>query len=132
VTHDSRDVLETTYDAFAKGDIDTATASFADDIDWRVNGPSPVAGTYTGKDAVLGFFPRMMALYEGTLRVEVTAMLADEHHGFVWVTESADRPGEVAYTGVHVWSFRDGRCTRFESYYDDTYADFWSAWFESP
>jgi ketosteroid isomerase-like protein len=116
------------YEAFAQGDIDTVISTVTDDIEWRVNGPSPVAGTYRGKEAVLGFFSRMMAPYEGTLRVDVVAMLADDHYGLVRVAERAERPGDgVAYSGIHAWEFRDGRCSRFESYYDDTYAEFWSA-----
>ena len=34
---------------------------------------------------------------------------------------------DLAWTGVHVWGFRDGKCARFESYYDDAYSEFWSA-----
>jgi ketosteroid isomerase-like protein len=46
----------------------------------------------------------------------------------VSVRESAERPaGGLAWTGVHVWEFRGGQITRFESYYDDAYAEFWSA-----
>ena len=100
--------------------------SLPDDVEWHVNGPSPVAGTYSGKDAVLDFFGRMMAQYEGTLSVRVAAMVANDAHGFVLVEESASRPGDVTYTGVHVWSFRGDQAARFESFYDDTYADFWS------
>jgi uncharacterized protein len=127
MSRSNKDLLTALYDAFGKGDIEAVKRSLADDIDWRVYGPSPVAGRYRGKDAVLGFFPKMMAQYEGTLRVEVTATVADEHDGFVKVTESAERPAEVAYSGVHVWGFHDGKCARFESYYDDTYANFWSS-----
>ena len=123
----NRSLLAAIYDAFSTGDMETVLGSLADDIEWRVYGPSPVAGTYTGKDEVLGFFPRMMAQYEGTLTVRVTAMVAGERDGFVKVQESAERPAEgVTYSGVHVWGFRDGKCARFESYYDDRYGDFWS------
>jgi hypothetical protein len=46
----------------------------------------------------------------------------------VLVSESASRPVEgLAWTGIHVWGFRHGKCARFESYYDDAYIDFWSA-----
>jgi ketosteroid isomerase-like protein len=70
----------------------------------------------------------MTAPYEGTLRVEVVAIVADDDHGFVAVKESAQRPSTgLAYTGVHVWDFPDGKIARFESYYDDTYTAFWSA-----
>jgi uncharacterized protein len=128
----SRQTLETVYDAFGRGDMETVAAMYADDIEWCVNGPSPVAGTYEGKDAVFGFFERMMAQYDGTLQVEVTAMAADELHGFVRVRESASRPDDVTYTGIHAWDFKDGRCSRFESYYDDAYYEFWRAQRERP
>ena len=127
MSHPNRDLLTSIYDAFGRGDMEPVMASLADDIDWRVYGPSPVAGHYRGKDAVLEFFPKMMAQYDGTLRVEVTATVADEHDGFVKIRESADRPAEVAYAGVHVWGFQDGKCTRFESYYDDVHAGFWAS-----
>jgi ketosteroid isomerase-like protein len=106
--------------------MEAVGAAYADDIEWRVNGPSPVSGTYEGKEAVFGFFQKMMAQYEGTLSVRVAAMVANDAHGFVLVEESASRPGDVTYTGVHVWSFRGDQAARFESFYDDTYADFWS------
>jgi ketosteroid isomerase-like protein len=68
-----------------------------------------------------------MAPYEGTLRVQVTAIVADDEHGFVAVRESAERPAKgLAWTGVHVWEFRNGNIARFESYYDDAYSAFWS------
>jgi ketosteroid isomerase-like protein len=123
----SQKTLETIYDAFGRGDMETVGAAYADDIEWRVNGPSPVSGTYDGKDAVFGFFSRMMDQYEGTLKVEVTAMVADDDAGFVAVQESASRPDAVNYSGIHAWRFRDGKCAEFESYYDDTYYDFWAA-----
>jgi uncharacterized protein len=122
----SQETLERLYDAFGRGDMDTVGASYTDDIQWRVNGPSPVAGAYEGKAAVFGFFEKMMAQYDGTLRVEVTAVVADDEHGFVSVRESASRPDEVAYRGIHAWRFRDGKCSGFESFYDDAYYDFWS------
>jgi ketosteroid isomerase-like protein len=127
VTAVSREALERLYDAFGRGDMEAVGAWFTDDIAWRVNGPSPVAGSYEGPDAVFAFFGRMMDQYEGTLRVDVTSMVADEQHGFVGVRESATRPDEVTYGGVHAWRFRDGRCCGFESFYDDSYRDFWTS-----
>jgi ketosteroid isomerase-like protein len=99
----SRQALARLYEAFAQGDIDTVMATLTEDIERRVNRPSPVAGTYRGKEAVLGFFSRMMAPYEGTLRVDVVVMLADDHHGLVRVAERAERPGDGVEGGFK-WS----------------------------
>lgn len=69
-----------------------------------------------------------MALYEGTLRVQVISVLADDRCGVVRVAERAERPGEgLSYSGVHVWELRDGRCCSFESLYGDSYSRLWSA-----
>ena len=40
----SRGTLEALYDAFGRGDMEAVAATYADDIEWRVNGPSPVTG----------------------------------------------------------------------------------------
>ena len=81
MSHPNRNLLERIHESLAQGDVDTLIASLTDDIEWRVHRPSPVAGTYVGKQEVLGFFPRMMAPYEGTLRVEVLAIVADDATG---------------------------------------------------
>lgn len=115
------------YDAVARGDLAAGFGLLGDDIEWRVHRPSPAAGTYHGKQEVQDWFGRMAAPYEGTLQVSTPAMVVDEHHGFVLVRESAERPAPVSYTGVHAWQFAGGKICRFESYYDESYIEFWSA-----
>jgi ketosteroid isomerase-like protein len=128
VARSGRDTVAAFYDACARGDMDAAISLLTDDIEWRVNGPAPVAGLYRGKAEVLAFFQRMMAQYEWTLQADVLAVLADGDHAMVRVFERAERPGVgVAYSGVHAWELRDGWCCRFESFYNDTYTEFWSA-----
>ena len=71
MSHSNRELLAKIYHSLAPGEVGTLVASLAEDIEWRVHRPSPVAGTYKGEHEVLGFFPRMLAPYEGTLRVQV-------------------------------------------------------------
>jgi len=69
----------------------------------------------------------MMELYEGSLWVEVRDVLANDDHGVVLTTEHGSSQGEtVEFTTVHLWSIRGGKCTRFTSYEDDVYHQFWS------
>ena len=77
MSHPNRELLAKIYDRLGRGDFGPLVALLADDIEWRVHRPSPVAGTYRGEREVLGFFPRMLAPYEGTLRVQVRAIAAD-------------------------------------------------------
>jgi ketosteroid isomerase-like protein len=127
VTTANRHLLGDFYDAVGRGDLATAFELLSDDIEWRVHRPSPSAGTYRGKQEVLEWFGRMAAPYEGTLRVNAPAMVANDRYGFVLVQESAERPAPISYTGVHVWRFADGKISQFESFYDETYSEFWSA-----
>ena len=48
------------YEAFDNGDVDTVLQLFAEDIKWHVGGQSKYAGDYDGRDAVFGFFGRLM------------------------------------------------------------------------
>jgi ketosteroid isomerase-like protein len=127
VTPTTARLLVDFYAAVGRGDLATAFELLSDDIEWRVHRPSPSAGTYHGKQELLDWFGRMAAPYEGTLRVSAPAMVANGQYGFVLVNESAERPAQISYTGVHAWQFADGKICRFESYYDESYSDFWSA-----
>lgn len=119
------------YEAFARGDIPTVLEMFADDISWHVSGRSPLAGTYTGHDAVLDFFGLLGQLSNGTFRMDVRAVLGDDfEHVAVIVTEHAERNGTHASLElVHVWRVENGKATRFQAYVYDEYAldAFWSS-----
>ena len=114
------------YDAVGRGQLPNAVDLVSDDIEWRVHRPAPSAGAYHGKQKALDWLSRMATPYEGSLRVSAPAMVADAQYGFVLVYESAERPAPISYTGVHVWQFADGKISRFESYYDESYTEFWS------
>jgi ketosteroid isomerase-like protein len=92
-----------------------------------VSGDSPVAGDYSGPDAVLGFLSKMMELYGGTLRLDVIDVLANDDLGIVVTEERAEYDGKaLEYSGIHGWEFRDGKLARFQNYTDDTYNRFWA------
>jgi uncharacterized protein len=97
------------YAAFAKGDFNTLNDLFAEDVLWHVDGRNQLAGEYRGRDAVYGFFGRLMELTEGSFHLDVLALLADDDHAMALVTESASRGGRRAETlNVHVFRMRDG------------------------
>jgi len=127
MSHPNETMLRTAYAGFSIGDMAPLTDMLSDDITWHAAGTSPVSGDYVGKDEVFGFFAKMMELYGGSLRVEVRDVLANDDHGVVLTTEHGSSQGEtVEFTTVHLWTIRDGKCTRFVSYEDDVYHHFWS------
>jgi ketosteroid isomerase-like protein len=109
--------------------MDTINELFADDVVWHVAGRSAIAGDYTGKDQVFGFFGKLQELSGGTSTVEVHDMQANDEHGVAIVIESATRNGR-SYRGraVHVFHLRDGKVTEFWDAQVDQYSadEFWA------
>ena len=51
-----KDVVVRYVTAVADGDVDTITASFADDATWTYPGDVPLTGTWTGRDTIINDF----------------------------------------------------------------------------
>jgi uncharacterized protein len=111
------------YAAFAKGDFAALNDLFADDVLWHVEGRNQLAGDYRGRDAVYGFFGRLIELTEGTFHVDVHAVLADDAHGVALVVTTGSRAGRSVTTkNAHVFHLRDGMVTEFWDASTDQYA----------
>ena len=127
--HPNLDLLRRGYAAYAAGDMDTINELFADDVVWHVAGRSAIAGDYTGKDQVFGFFGTLQELSEGTSGVEVHDLLANDEHGVAIVIESGTRNGR-SHSGqaAHVFHLRDGKVIEFWDAQVDQYSadEFWA------
>jgi len=125
--HPNATLLRDAYEAFGNGDLGPLLAALADDISWHDSTLGPLAGDYTGKDQVLGLFGQMTEVYRGTLRLEAVDVFANDARSVVLTQEAGTVGGDqLTWTGVHLWEFRDGRCTRFTAYADADYQRFWS------
>jgi ketosteroid isomerase-like protein len=99
------------YAAFAKGDFDVLTDLFADNIVWHNGGRNRLTGDYRGREAVFGFFARLMEVTDGTFRIDLHAVLADDEHGVALAIVTASRDGqerEVQRGGRHAHARRPG------------------------
>ena len=127
--HPNVERLRKGYEAYSTGDLAVLNDLFADDISWHIAGRSQVAGDYKGRDQVFGFFGKLMELSNGTTKIEVHDLLANDDHGVALVTGSASRNG-VDFRGqdVHTFHFRDGKVVEFWDSPLDQYAadEFWS------
>ncbi len=111
------------YAAFAKGDIAALNDLFAEDIVWHVAGRSQLAGEYRGRDAVYGFFAKLMEVTENSFQLDVHAILADDTHGVALVFGRASRSGRtVEAPEAHIFHLRDGMVTEFWDATTDQYA----------
>ena len=112
--HPNVDRIRDGYAAFAKGDFAALNDLFAEDLLWHVNGRSQFAGEYRGPEAVFGFFGKLMEVTEGSLRVDLHALFADDDHGVALVVTPASRGGRsVSVNVAHVFHMRDGKVVEF-------------------
>ncbi|MEU0480853.1 nuclear transport factor 2 family protein [Streptosporangium sp. NPDC006013] len=100
------------YEALGKGDLDAATALLTDDSVLHVPGRSTNTGTYEGREAVIGFVVKAATLSQGTLRLDVHRVLADDEAAVALATYTATRPGRsvpLENNLAHVITMRDGK-----------------------
>ena len=127
--HPNVERLRKGYNAYSTGDMAVLNDLFAEDILWHIAGRSQLSGDYKGRDAVFGFFGKLMELSGGTSSLEVHDLLANDEHGVALVTGSGERNGK-SFRGadVHTFHFRDGKVVEFwDSPLDQYEADeFWA------
>ena len=109
--------LREAYEAFGKGDLDRLAELWTADIAWHEPGRNELSGEYTGPPAVFDMFRRTMELSEGSLRVEVRTVLADDTDGVAVVRLSAHR-------GDRTLDVMAAHVVRFDG---DRVAEFWEA-----
>jgi ketosteroid isomerase-like protein len=127
MSHAYEDTLRTVYDAFGRGDMDTAMGLLTEDVEFDIDGRTPWSGKYSGKGGVLDFFGKLMELSGGTFRLEILDVLANDEHGVVLTLERGERDGKaVENRAVHVWDMRDGKCAKFRGYNEDVWNEFWA------
>jgi len=99
------------YDAFAAGDFDALRELLSDDVVWHAKG-TPFDGDYVGQDEVFGFFGRLYEATDGTMRIDVHDILANEDHVTALCTTTATRNGITSSQQmVQVFHVRDGLTT---------------------
>ena len=106
-------LLRGAYEAFGKGDLAALDDVFAEDIRWHEPGRNQLSGTHEGRTAVYAMFGRLMEITEGSFRIELGAVLADDDHAAAVVSITARRgDNSFSVTNVHVSRFAGDRGRR--------------------
>ena len=109
----------------SRGD-QTLPDAFADDVTWWVPPGSDMAGTYEGKNAVLGLFAQGVSLYSHTepFQVEVQELVAEGDVVCAQVVISATTAKGTPYRNHYHFAFtiRDGKIRAVKEYVDTQYA----------
>jgi uncharacterized protein len=119
-------LVQSAYEAFGRGDMAALAEVMADDIEWVDSGDpedDPNAGTFKGKEAVLGWFGGLGSTRDYTT-FEPREFIAqnDKVVSLVYAEATVRQTGRAFVNHeAHVWTFRDGKVARFQIY-DDTAA----------
>ena len=114
---------QSAYEAFGRGDMPALAEMMADDIEWVIPGApneNPVAGTYRGKDEVLGWFGKLAEdLDFSTFEPREFIAQGDKVVSIVYAEATVRGTGRsVVNNEAHVWTFSDGKLARFQVYFD--------------
>jgi uncharacterized protein len=95
--------------AFSTGDWPAIRSIFADNVTFHFPGDNAFSGDYKGREQSLEMLARISAWTEGSLRVKLHDVLANEQHGVLLYTVSA-KHGEksLTYRYIDIYHFRDG------------------------
>jgi ketosteroid isomerase-like protein len=117
------------YAAFQAGDLEKVRSLFTEDITWQIPGHNHFSGAHSGIDKVLDLFMRNFAETNGTFKVELHDVLANDEHGVALATVSGQREGKsLSDRYTHVVHFRDGKVSEswiFDENQDEVDA-FWT------
>jgi len=78
--HQSVDDLRRGYKAFADNDVETLTEVIPENAVWHVPGRSPLAGDYNGREAVFGYFMKLMETTGGTFKADLVHVVGDDDY----------------------------------------------------
>jgi uncharacterized protein len=121
--HPNEDLVRRGYDAFSRGDMQLLRELFHPDIVWHAPGRSQLAGDHQGVDAVLGYFGQTMELTDGSFRVEVHDVVANDVHAVGLNSVHAERAGRALEdNNTLVFHISDGKVTEVWQYWTDLYA----------
>ena len=117
----NKEIIEGLYQSFASGDIPAVTGAFAENIAWTEADGFPLAGTYTGANAVVENVFMRLGEFSDNWGVSVERLVADgdtvvADGKYTWNHKESGQPCEVRM--AHVWTLADGKVTAFLQHVD--------------
>jgi ketosteroid isomerase-like protein len=98
------------FAAFARRDLDEARSLMTRDMQFHMPGAHPLAGDRVGPDEWFRLAGDVLELTEGTFRLKVHDVLANDEHGVALVDVHAERAGEAFnWNRLFVYHFARGK-----------------------
>ena len=118
VEHPNATLFRKGYEAFDTGDIDFLRATLAEDVVWHSAGTGRLAGDRHGRDEVLMYFAELAQATDGSFKLDVHDIVANDEHAVAMVTGHWVFEGQpYEDKGVQVVHIKDGKVT--ESWFFD-------------
>jgi ketosteroid isomerase-like protein len=120
-------VVRRMVDALQRADGAAIGELLSDDVVYYFPGRSPVAGTYRGRDEVLGLFRAFAGLLGAPPRLSSHDVVASEAHVVELATHAAERDGQpYQWHAVRIYHVAEERITEIWLMIGDIYA--FDAW----
>jgi ketosteroid isomerase-like protein len=118
---ENREIVQSAYDSFAKGDVEGVLGILSDRVEWDVTSVIPQAGSFRGRDSVAEFF-QSLGEHWSELKVDPEQLVSDGDT-VVAIGRAVGKlrgHGDAAagYTFVHGFRLADGQVTRFREWAD--------------
>jgi|SRR6185369_6358145 len=122
-------IVRQLLDALEARDVAAIEALLADDVVYYFPGRSPVAGTYQGREAVIGLFRAFASLFDGPIEMSTHDVVASEAHVLDLATYAGSRGGErFTWNTVRLYHVDGDRIAEVWLMIGDQYAfDAWLA-----
>ncbi len=120
MAQDNVDVVQSAWDAFGRGDIDSAVEPIAPSAQTRLPESLPWGGTYTGPEGFQDFLGKLSAVFEQFSATPEKVLGADDNHVIVIARTKGRTKSGATIEGRTIWVYqlRDGQISDAESYGD--------------
>ena len=127
--HPNVELIRRGYEAFSRGDMDALAEVVDENVVWHAPGNNPLAGDYKGRDETFAYYGKLGEQSDGTLKIEVHDILANDEHAVGMHRDTATRGGKSLDTNeIIVFHIQNGKIVEGWEAYPDMAAvdDFWS------
>ncbi len=122
-------VIETFYEALAKGDVPTAFSFFTTDVKWNQPGSNKFSGIKNNPDEIGAMFGEMSAVTNGTLLIVPNGPLMVSGDLIACPVRFTGKKGDKSMdlTGLDLFEVKTGKITQVWLFTEDQKSedDFW-------
>jgi hypothetical protein len=117
---DDVEILREAYEALNRGDIPSTVAVLDDDAEWHEHSELPEADRYRGRNAIQSFLESFLESWD-EFRQEIEDLIAGDGKVLILLHMVGQGKGSgirVEARYAHLWTMREGRGVRIDTYTD--------------